>query len=307
MRRINPFYLIKKHGYRGTVAKVWEVFAGKPLREAKFKYYKFKFRNVNEYQNPTVDELAEIENELKRNGIELHEIIVDKRAFDKFKNSMSFPADYHGGLNSGYWEEKLLEHYLAYELLQIDEFKDDDVYIDVAACGSPWAKILREKMRINAYAIDLEVYGAYKSLDYYLCQDATKTSFAPSSVKGVSLHCAFEMFVGDDDIYLVKELGRILKPGGKAVIVPLYMHTHYCSYATPEYWGKGISDREAVEYIKREGRCIPSSRKYSAAKLQERILRHIDESKMTYKIHVLNNKHQVSPEIYCHFILEITR
>jgi ubiquinone/menaquinone biosynthesis C-methylase UbiE len=58
------------------------------------------------------------------------------------------------------------------------------------------------------------------------------------------------MFMGADDTNLLKEMARILKPGGKVVILPLYLHTQYCAYSTPEYFGKGYSDLTAREYIR---------------------------------------------------------
>jgi len=104
-------------------------------------------------------------------------------------------------------------------------YGNEDVFIDVAAGGSPWCHMLRLRKAIKAFAIDLsEYYEPYKSLPYYLVQNATCTTFADSSVKGMALHCAFEMFMRDDDIAFIREASRILLPKGKIIIVPLYMH-----------------------------------------------------------------------------------
>lgn len=204
-------------------------------------------------------------------------------------------------------QEKLLEHYVAYHFLSLSGFKKNDIYIDVAACGSPWSKLLRELQGIQAYAIDLELSPKYSYLDYYRKEDAINTSFLDSSVRGVSLQCAYEMFCGNDDINLISELKRILVSNGKAIISPLYMHTHYCCYSTPEFYGKGHSDKEAKEYIRMDCHGVPSSRKYEPLKLKERILDKIEELGMQYKIFVLRNKSEIGQEIYCHFILEISK
>ena len=118
------------------------------------------------------------------------------------------------------------------------------------------------------------------------------------------MHCAYEMFTGDDDKGLLNEMARILKPGGKVVIVPLYMHTHYCSYSTPEYYGKGYSC-QAKEYVRVDCFGVPSSRKYDAKQLKERVLDRIQSLGMRYKLLVLRNKAEVGTGIYCHFILEV--
>ena len=183
-----------------------------------------------------------------------------------------------------------------------------EAYVDVAAAGSPWAKTLRERKQIDAYAIDLcEVSDAYRDLPYYRVENATATSFADASITGVSLHCAYEMFMGQDDTRLIAELARILKPGGKAVILPLYMHTHYCAYSTPEYFGKGYSDPLAKEYVRLDCSGVPSSRKYDAAKLKERVLDPILAAGLKYQLLALRNKSEFGQNIYCHFILEIEK
>lgn len=191
--------------------------------------------------------------------------------------------------------------------MSLEDFDREDIYVDLAACTSPWAQILREKLGIKSYAIDADLSERYRHLDYYMRENATKTSFPDSSVRGLSLQCAYEMFIGNDDIELLKEIKRILRPGGKAVIVPLYMHTHYCSFSSPEYWGKGYSDKEAKEYVNMGDRGTPSARFYDVAKLQERVLDNIAGLGMTYKLHVLRNKEAISPEVYCHFVLEVVK
>ena len=218
-----------------------------------------------------------------------------------------FPVDYHGGIHSGVWHEKLLEHYIAKDLLGLDFFASSDLYVDIAACGSPWAAILREKLEIKAYANDLApVPEMYKALPFYISEDATHSSFSNESVKGASLQCAYEMFTGDSDIRLIHELKRILAPGDKAVIAPLYTHTHYCAYSTPEYFGKGHSDPRAKEYLRVEYHGVPSSRKYDSVELKKRVLDPITALGMSYRLHVLRNKQVFCEGIYCHFVLEIT-
>jgi ubiquinone/menaquinone biosynthesis C-methylase UbiE len=115
------------------------------------------------------------------------------------------------------------------------------------------------------------------------------------------------MFLGSDDIDLVREMARILRPGGKLVVAPLYMHTHYCSYSTPEYYGKGYSDPEAKEYVRVDCFGVPSSRKYDAKALMARVLKSIESLGMSYRLFALRNKEELGENIYCHFILEITR
>lgn len=282
--------------------------AGKCKFFLKKKYYFLKFKSAEIYKNPTVQELKKIEVELIRNAVTLGDLSIDSSDFENFQTKYIFPEDYHGGKKSGVWEEKLFEHYIAWKMLDISSYEKDDIYIDVAACDSPWAKMLRDVNKtISSFAIDLNLPTKYANFPYYKQMDATKTNFENNSVRGVSLQCAYEMFVADSDINLIKELHRILKGGGKAIISPLYMHTHPCHYASPDYYGKGYGDIGSKEYILWNYYGICSSRKYDAKKLKDRILDLIESLGMKYKIYILKNKSALSSEIYMHFILEIEK
>jgi len=45
----------------------------------------------------------------------------------------------------------------------------------------------------------------------------------------MTLHCTFEHFENQADTGSVKECSRLLKPGGQAVILPLYLNANYCN------------------------------------------------------------------------------
>lgn len=291
---------VRKHGLRRS-AQIASVIAADT-------FAKWMTRNAPAFENPTLSELAEVEKDLVELGVRVVDYAPDADKFKAFQAANYFPHDYHGGRDGLVWDEKLLEHWVAAERLGLSEYKHQDVYIDVAAAGSPWAKSLRDVLGISAFAIDLSLDGsAYRDLPYYRVENATVTSFDDASVKGASLQCAFEMFTGDDDTNFLKEFARILKPGGKIVILPLYMHTHYCAYSSPKYFGKGNSDPLAKEYVFKEWNNIPSARFYDANALKRRVLDQIENLGMQYQLFALRNKADFGNNIYCHFILEIIK
>lgn len=178
----------------------------------------------------------EIMAKLKEHNINIQETEINKNEF------LSFSSDFED-LCKNYQNpdiicEKKLEHYCAFKLLGLDKYNSDDIYVDVAACDSSFAKDLREKYNLKTYAIDLDKSAKFANLDYYLVQDASKTLFQDNSIKGMSLQCAFEMFRGDDDINLIKEAARILKKGGKMVIAPLYMHQKFTNRLSANIYEK---------------------------------------------------------------------
>lgn len=295
---MNIFQKIRRHGLRRSV-EIASYLAGN-------SYARWRTRGAQEFVPPSSMEEADIERDLIQLGATVVDYAPDPENFVAFQAAEYFPYDYHGGRDSEVWTEKLLEHWIAAERLHLAQYGDQD--IDIAAGGSPWAKALRSTYAGQAYAIDLSLDGSdYKYLPYYRVEDGTRTSFQNASVSGASLQCAFEMFMHNDDIGLIREFARILKPGGKAVILPLYMHTHYCAYASPRYFGRGYCDTHAKEYVCRDWDTIPSARYYDPGVFTRRILETIESLGMRYQILVLRNKKSFGDNIYCHFILEIIR
>lgn len=261
-----------------------------------------RVRRETEYRDPDEAELARIEKDMLAVGIRCADYLPDHTAFAAFKAQMAFPPDYHGGIGGGVLEEKLLEHFAAWDLLELERTPARWPYVDVAGASSPWARILREQ-GCKAYSIDLDPHPSFASLDYYLRADATATPFDAASIGGASLQCAFEMFTGDADTRLVVELSRILKPGGRVVISPLYTHTHPCYYQSPEYYGRPFGDTDATRYVRRHARGVPASRKYSARTLRERVWDPALRAGLSPGMAVLRNKPSFGPGIYLHFIL----
>lgn len=293
---------LRRHGLRGLARKALT------RLEQKTGFTTLRYRHAPRYANPTADELAKIERDLIALDVDVESLAPSPEEFRKFQDEQWFSSGYHGGPHGGVWCEKLLEHWISSQRLNLMSYAPDDIYVDIAAAGSPWAHTLRTRKGVAAHAIDLgEFHAAYRDLPYYRMENACRTSFEDASVKGASLHCAYEMFMSDDDTRFIHEAARILQPGGRIVILPLYMHTHYCAYASPEHYGKGYADPAAREYIRLGSEGIPSSRKYDALHLKHRVLDPILSLGMRYRLLALRNKDDLGDNIYCHFILEIER
>jgi len=299
---------LKKHGIKGII----NILIGLIL----FRYYqaKCKILRVPIWKEPGDDDLKLVENDLRLLMV-VNDLYLDINEFEEFKKEFVFGEDFYGGVGSILYNEKVLEHFIAYKLC-IKNLDKSDIYIDVAACESPWAKLLREK-GYNAYAIDLNRSLKYGNLDYYKVMDATKTEFKDKSISAISLQCAYEMFNGDDDIKLIYEIKRILKNGGRAIIVPLYLNTYYSGFSSAEYYfKKSFHDKDAKVYVRPEKairvkgikmKGIPFARYYDLKRLKERVLSAIEKNNLKYNLYVLKNSKEIDPNIYCNFILEIIK
>lgn len=220
-----------------------------------------------------------------------------------FEEKLGFQEKYNKSANKRY-RRKIMEYYFVDKLLNFDEWNDKDIYLDIGAAGSPFAKYLRESKKINAYALDLSK-GEYDELPYYIQEDATKTHFENGEISAISMQSAFEMFIGDADERFLEEASRILKKGGKVLISPLYMHKQYLSTVSPNYYNRGMADIGSLECIRVDCRgSIPLGRFYSVKSLNERILTRARKCGLTANIYSLPNEIVEKDDfVYLKFIL----
>ena len=268
------------------------------------RYLVHRHRDAMPYRSPEGAELDEIDAAFRERGIALRAWRLDPQALGRFKALHPFPHDYHGGIGSRVWDEKLLEHFVAWSVLDLG--RPGVRYVDVAGASSPWATLLRAR-GAEAYCVDLRVHAAYRGLDYYLECDATRLPWPDASIDAMSLQCAYEMFLGDSDTRFVKEAARVLRPGGKVAVVPLYMHTHPCYYSTPEHYAKDCGDPGATKYLRKDAWGVPASRKYTAGTLAERVLAPAAAAGLDAEVSVLQNPAEGGAGIYLRYFLTLTR
>ena len=275
------------------------------LIKRSYSALKAELLHLPEYKAPDEKGLDRIEKDLRGQSIQLKDYAVAPEAFDQFMVDYHFGQHFYGG-RGGVFLEKTLEHFIAYDL-GLRKMETTGVYLDIAAHSSPWVRLLNAK-GYRAWAIDLNAANMRDQVEAHIAMDATHTGFRDASINCVSLQCAFEMFARDGDMRLIDELARILVPGGRAVISPLYMHTEYCGYCSPEYWHRHEwHDQDARLYVRPDFLDIPFSRKYDAVELEKRVLSRILGNGMDYNLYVLRNGRVIHPEIYCRFILEIIK
>ena len=140
----------------------------------------------------------------------------DYKGYLKNANYSRFGYYYNGG-KAPHFHEKSLEHYIAAKLLELNK---DDVYIDVANGDSPSAQVYNEVFGCNSFVQDMFFR---KTEGNVIAGNACSMPVNDGFASKMALHNAFEHFEGEDDIKFVREASRVLTPGGKLCIVPLFM------------------------------------------------------------------------------------
>jgi len=157
----------------------------------------------------------DIQSACKKHGVPYKTFEVSKADYDQFKRHYALPAMSLYALNCR--EKKFMEHFVAFTLLDL---KAGDRYIDIASESSPFPEMLRKRSGIDAYSQDLSYPAGIRGKE--IGSSADTMPVADAWADKASLQCAFEHFEGSIDTNFIKELARVLKPGGKCVIVPLY-------------------------------------------------------------------------------------
>lgn len=154
--------------------------------------------------------------ECRRHDVPLLEMKIDANDFENFMDQFRLsPLSLYA---RGCREKKMMEHYVAFRLLDL---KPGDRYIDIASENSPFPELARQQLGLKTYSQDLTYPPGFRG--DRIGSSADRLPVNDSWVDGTSLQCAFEHFQGDIDTNFIRELARVLKPGGRCVVVPLYM------------------------------------------------------------------------------------
>ncbi|MBN2120511.1 MAG: hypothetical protein JW734_05610 [Candidatus Omnitrophica bacterium] len=240
---------------------------------------------------------SEIIKKLREKGIEVVDFeinIDDYRKFVAKAGYDKFPDYYQGGKGRNFIE-KSLEHYLAAKLLGLSK---EDVYIDIAASGSPAADIYHDIYGCVTYKQDLVFPRGLQGNT--IGSDASDMPLEDGFASKMGLHCSFEHFEQDSDKRFIKEAKRVLGKGGKLCIVPLYLFKDYAIQTDPSFWPKeGISfEQDAVVYCAR-GWKNRHGRFYDVPHFVDRIIKNLEGLKLT--IYAVTNAKAVHPRCYLKF------
>jgi SAM-dependent methyltransferase len=242
----------------------------------------------------TDEQFQVIEANLAAAGVEVRPFAIDvedcRRWLDAARYDR-FPA-YLGGGKAPAWHEKSLEHYLAAKFLALG---DQDVYIDVGNYESPAARIYRDLYNCRTYRQDLAFPEGLRGDT--IGGDAGNLPLPDGFATKMALHCAFEHFEGDSDSRFIREAARVLRPGGRVCIVPLYLAPRYIVDTDPVLSaGRNVPfEDDAVvccvrNYRNRHGR------RYDPAHFLERIVKRLDG--LGLSLYVIHNARDVHPTCY---------
>jgi SAM-dependent methyltransferase len=202
-------------------------------------------------------ELGAVRRAVAEHGINMVSISLDPAAMGRHMNDYRYPRTYAGGSvqKGGAREAKILEYFATLELLDINSTA---VVIDVASERSLFPDVLRVHSGARVFRQDL-IYPPGIEDDRIGC-DAAAMPLPADFADLLTLHNSFEHFEGATDTKFVQEAWRVLRPGGKLFIVPLFLSEQYDILTDPlvdtddVVWDSGANVVSVVGYRNRFGR-----------------------------------------------------
>lgn len=182
---------------------------------------------------------------------------------------------------------KLLEAYIALTLLQPDE---KAVLLDASGPTSmflPWANMWTNCRSLFLLDSKVHLRPSYPKCVTPLEGFADQIPLECEEVTMVSLLRGLRYLWGDRDIGFIREVARVLRPGGKAVILPVVLGTTYSEVwsspilTTPKFDGR-------AQTLACPGATILGTedfaRIYDSEAFTRRILRTAQEENLTWKL-----------------------
>jgi SAM-dependent methyltransferase len=223
---------------------------------------------------------------------------------DAFKEYCSRHEGAYLDYREGYKElfvEKVLEHFVS---LSFHELSADSKVIDIANAGSPFPEIVHGIHGCDVWSNDLDFprgihrKGWHTKIGGDACQLPVADSFFDLAV----LHCALEMFEGEADTNLILKAQRILKPGGKLVIIPLYMNETYHVLRDIKTSRNPLPEiDEGAELVyRRDLHGVAFARFYSVDVFLKRVVG--GAKNLTPSIYRVQNSAEINPRCYLNWI-----
>lgn len=216
-------------------------------------------------------------------GRAVHPVEIDLDDFAAFKDAYRDPR---GMID----DAKLVEYYISYRWLDLGP---DDTYVDVAAQDCPFAFFVRDRFGCKVYRQDL--YYMKKGVHGSdIGGSAARIPLRAGSVSKISLHNSLEHFEDNNDIKFFRKAQRLLRTGGKLLIVPLFIGDEYSTVNDA-----GWIDEGGVKHLWGVGARF--ARWYDLAHFKARIL---DQSReLAIQVYHVENAAQIDPSCFPYFAM----
>lgn len=235
--------------------------------------------------------------QLEEVGLPLRPFTVSSQEFARYVEEAGYAGrPYYDSGRAPNAVEKHLEHYVALALLQLSS---QEVYIDVASDMSPLPEIARELKAVRAYRQDY-AYPAGMRGDQ-IGGDACALPIPDGFADAMTLTCSYEHFEGDRDMAFLCEAERVLAPGGRLCILPLYLSSTYHIRTNPSLDMAGLVFDDQVVVCCRRDVHVRHARHYDVAHVLSRVAS--QRGALAMELYEIVNATSIDPSCYLRYAL----
>lgn len=190
---------------------------------------------------------------------------------------------------TGYFFQKTLEHFITSHL--IGECQSRTI-LDIGSAGHVYASVLKNQypdavLIVQDLCFPVEAKNLGNNV-FQLGGSAATLPLEDNTVDFVTFHCSIEHFEGNADIDCLREVQRVLRPGGRAVIVPLHHNSEYTIGINPisgPFADDDFIKNSVLTELNENAACLFYGgnfvsrfvRQYSAAMIVKRLLSNLDK------------------------------
>lgn len=224
--------------------------------------------------------------------------------FGRYLERADYPDSYYGGTLSPEpgFHEKALEHFVSLALAAPDA---GDVVIDVASHGGPFVDIVKEIFGSTCYQQDLEFPTGVQG--EMIGGNAADMPVPDGFADVMTLHCSYDHFEDSADVGFAREAGRVLREGGRVVVVPLYLSDTFGVKMDPQLRRRDIALDPGMRRFLIPGLRVEFSRLYDPPRLKERVLDPAEQAGLTWEMIRVDGVAEAVPHGYCHFALVLRK
>ncbi len=244
-------------------------------------------------------EPEQITSQLRGRGIAVEDVQIPIEAYRRYAQEGHYPDP--SQLYGPAFSEKALEHFLSFDLLALSS---EDVVIDIASQWSPFPEIIRKKFGCTVYRQDLDYRPGLHG--DRIGGNAARLPLPDASVTKMSLHCSFEHFERKNDIAFVREAARVLKPGGRVCIIPLYLNGQFVNQTDPVFPTEEIPFDKEAKVVLVPGWNNRFGRYYSVDQFCKRIVGVLPVN-MELRLYRFLNEKEIDPICYLKFGLVLEK
>ncbi|WP_338668964.1 class I SAM-dependent methyltransferase [Pseudodesulfovibrio methanolicus] len=138
--------------------------------------------------------------------------------------------------------DKVLEYAVSIRLLGLEPGK---VLLDAAGGFGEYAAAALELCGLErVYCLDAVRLPDRGDGVERLVGDVSAIPLPDASLDAISCHHSFEHFQGEADVAFIREIGRVLRPGGRACIIPFFLCNRYAEIRNVR--GRALFDPKAM-------------------------------------------------------------